>query len=182
MQIQAVFLDRDGTIGGSDSVIYPGEFTLFPGVFESIQQLKKAGILIYSFTNQPGISKGEASYHSFENELIDFGFDKIYLCPHGHLDRCSCRKPSSEMLLVAAEKNNLDLHHCVVIGDRWTDLVAADEVGCIKILVKTGSGSETYRKYINNEFYGQWKEIKPDFIAEDLNDAVAWLLVDGKEF
>ncbi|MFC6116772.1 HAD-IIIA family hydrolase [Sporosarcina thermotolerans] len=176
MSIQAVFLDRDGTIGGSDSVIYPKEFTLFPGVADSIQKLKKAGILICSFTNQPGISKGEATYQSFEEELISFGFDKIYLCPHRSTDRCTCRKPSPEMLLTAAKENNLNLQRSVVIGDRWTDLLAADEVGCKKILVKTGSGKDAYNKYINGEFFGRWKDVTPDLIAEDLNEAVNWLL------
>ncbi|MGG0668639.1 HAD-IIIA family hydrolase [Sporosarcina koreensis] len=176
MYIQAVFLDRDGTIGGSDSVIYPGEFTLFPGVAESIQRLKNAEMLLCSFTNQPGIAKGEASYESFERELVNFGLDKIYLCPHEHTDGCACRKPSPEMLRTAAKENNLDLQHCIVIGDRWTDLVAADEVGCRKILVKTGSGKAAYTKYINDGFFGRWEEVKPDFIAEDLNEAVRWLI------
>jgi histidinol-phosphate phosphatase family protein len=175
MNIQAVFIDRDGTIGGSDRVIYPGEFELFPDVAESVQLLKKSGILICSFTNQPGISKGEASLESFERELKDFGFDRIYLCPHQHNEGCYCRKPSSAMLEKAAKDNNLDLNHCVVIGDRWTDLLAANEVGCKKILVKTGSGKETYEKYINNEFFGRWGEVKPDYVAEDFNDAVKWL-------
>ncbi|WML39536.1 hypothetical protein RCG19_20525 [Neobacillus sp. OS1-2] len=49
MFIQAVFIDRDGTIGGSDKVIYPGEFELFPNVSESLQQLKSSGALICSF-------------------------------------------------------------------------------------------------------------------------------------
>ncbi|MDW0118633.1 HAD-IIIA family hydrolase [Sporosarcina thermotolerans] len=176
LRIQAVFLDRDGTIGGSDRVIYPKEFTLFPGVADSIKQLKKAGILIYSFTNQPGISKGEVSFISFEEELTVFGFDKIYLCPHRSTDGCTCRKPSPEMLLTAAKENNLNLQQCVVIGDRWTDLMAADEVGCKKILVKTGSGMDAYNKYINGEFFGRWKDVTPDFIAEDVNEAVNWLL------
>jgi histidinol-phosphate phosphatase family protein len=176
MNIQAVFIDRDGTIGGTDRVIYPGEFELFPNVSEAINQLKKYGILICSFTNQPGISKGEASIQSFEKELKDFGFEKIYLCPHQHNEGCQCRKPSPEMLRRAAKENNLELSHCVVIGDRWTDLLAADEVGCMKILVKTGSGKGTFDKYINNEFFGRWGEIKPDYVAEDLNEAVRWLI------
>ena len=49
-------MDRDGTIGGSDSVIYPGDFKVFSDVAESIQQLKKSGGIICSFTNQPGNS------------------------------------------------------------------------------------------------------------------------------
>ncbi|WP_264740053.1 hypothetical protein [Cytobacillus firmus] len=39
MLLQAVFLDRDGTIGGNDRVIYPGDFKLFSNFAESIQQL-----------------------------------------------------------------------------------------------------------------------------------------------
>lgn len=176
MVIQAVFIDRDGTIGGSDKVIYPGEFELFPYVAESVQLLKKSGILICSFTNQPGISKGESTFQRFETELKDFGFDRIYLCPHQHNEGCVCRKPSPAMLKNAAKENSLDLKKCVVIGDRWTDMLAADEVGCIKILVKTGSGKETFDKYKNNGFFGRWEEVKPDYVAEDLNEAVKWLM------
>jgi histidinol-phosphate phosphatase family protein len=176
MNIQAVFIDRDGTIGGSDKVSYPGEFELFSGVEKSLQLLRKSGILIFSFTNQPGISKGEASLQSFEKELKDFGFDQIYLCPHQHHEGCSCRKPSPEMLEVAAKEYNLDLNYSVVIGDRWTDLLAGEEVGCKKILVMTGSGRMTFEKYKNNQFYGRWGEVKPDYVAENFNDAVKWLL------
>jgi histidinol-phosphate phosphatase family protein len=176
MNIQAVFIDRDGTIGGSDKVIYPGEFELFPGVVQSFHLLKKSGILICSFTNQPGISKGEASLQSFEKELKDFGFDRIYLCPHQHHEGCSCRKPSPLMLEMAAKNHNLDLNHCVVIGDRWTDMLAADEVGCKKILVKTGSGQDTFDQYMNNQFYGRWGEVRPDYVAENFNEAVRWLI------
>jgi histidinol phosphatase-like enzyme len=29
IKVSTVFIDRDGTIGGSDTVVYPGEFSLF---------------------------------------------------------------------------------------------------------------------------------------------------------
>jgi histidinol phosphatase-like enzyme len=80
------------------------------------------------------------------------------------------------MLRKAAKDHNLNLKNCVVIGDRWTDLLAAEEVGCKKILVKTGSGKETFEKYINNAYFGRWAEVKPDFVAEDLKEAIKWLL------
>lgn len=66
MNIQAVFIDRDGTMGGNKTVIYPDEFELFPGVEESILVLKDAGVLTCSFTNQPGIARGEAVIGDFE--------------------------------------------------------------------------------------------------------------------
>jgi hypothetical protein len=40
MSIQAVFINRDGTIGGSDN-IYPEEFDLFPNVAESLNEAVK---------------------------------------------------------------------------------------------------------------------------------------------
>lgn len=57
-------------------------------------------------------------------------------------------------------------------------MVAANEAGCINILVKTGSGTEAYNKYINSEFYDHWGEVKTDYIAEDINDAVKWLMTN----
>ncbi|MDY0396932.1 hypothetical protein RWE15_24880 [Virgibacillus halophilus] len=55
--IEAVFVDRDGTIGGGKGVLYPDEFRLFSYVKQTIQRIKEAGITVCSFTNQPGISK-----------------------------------------------------------------------------------------------------------------------------
>ncbi|MBS8263670.1 HAD-IIIA family hydrolase [Mesobacillus boroniphilus] len=176
LNIQAVFIDRDGTLGGSDKVIYPGDFELYPGVQESIKLLKDNNILVYSFTNQPGIANGEAAVGQFETELKSFGFDKAYICPHRHDGGCSCRKPSAGLLEKAAEENELDLRQCVVIGDRWTDMLAGNEVGCLKILVKTGSGQEAYDKYINKQYFGRWGEIQLDFFASDLNEAISWLM------
>lgn len=96
--IQAIFIDRDGTIGGDNTVHYPGEFSLFPFTEKIIEILKEKNIKILSFTNQPGISRGEASEEDFIKELEAFGFDGIYVCPHNHTDGCSCRKPGTGML------------------------------------------------------------------------------------
>ncbi|KYG26062.1 HAD-IIIA family hydrolase [Alkalihalobacillus trypoxylicola] len=174
VQIEAIFIDRDGTIGGNEQVTYPRDFKLFPYVLNSIATLKKSGVLLFAFTNQPGISKGEVRLKSFEEELTGFGFDNIYLCPHQHFENCLCRKPS--MLKMAAKEYQLDLKNCVVIGDRWTDLIAADEVGCFKILVKTGNGEEAYKKYHQKQFFGRWNQVHPDLVANDFNEAVNWLL------
>lgn len=174
--IQAVFIDRDGTIGGTDKVVYPGDFELYPNVLDSIKLLKKSNTMIFSFTNQPGIARGEAVKGDFEKELIEVGFDQVYLCPHQHDEGCKCRKPSIGMLLEAAKDHKLDLSRCVVIGDRWTDMLAGDKAGCIKILVKTGVGKAEFYKYTNKEFYGHWAEVTPDYVADNFSDAVRWLI------
>ncbi|KRG14491.1 HAD-IIIA family hydrolase [Lederbergia galactosidilytica] len=173
--IQAVFLDRDGTIGGHDHVVFPGEFELYPNAMKAINSLKEKEIKIYSFTNQPGIAAGNSTAQAFYNELKDFGFDAVYLCPHSHEEGCSCRKPTPGMLKKAANEHQLDLKKCVVIGDRWTDLIAANEVGCLKILVRTGAGQEAYERYLQQQYFGKWAEVVPDYIATDVLDAVKWL-------
>lgn len=175
---KAIFIDRDGTIGGADKIVYPGEFQLYPFVEESLSKLEKLGTPIFSFTNQPGISRGEATKKDFEIELKGFGFDKIYLCPHEHNEGCRCRKPSTGMLHQARQENNLHLNECVVIGDRWTDMLAAHEVECIKILVKTGAGEEAFNQYKNQEYYGKYAEVTPDFLANDFQEAVDWIMTN----
>ncbi|GIN59109.1 D,D-heptose 1,7-bisphosphate phosphatase [Lederbergia ruris] len=173
--IQAVFLDRDGTIGGHDQVVFPGEFELYPNAVKAIERLKEDGIPIYSFTNQPGIAAGKSTERAFHKELKGFGFDAVYLCPHRPDASCLCRKPASGLLEKAADEHQLDLEKCVVIGDRWTDLMAAHEVGCLKVLVKTGAGYDAYDRYCRKQYFGKWAEVTPDYIAQDVLDAVNWL-------
>lgn len=169
--IDAVFIDRDGTIGGDSSIIYPGKFRLYPFTEKAIELLKSSNIKVFAFTNQPGISRGESTAYEFEKELLEFGFEKAYICPHTQEEQCSCRKPSSELLIKASNEYDIDLTKCVVIGDRWSDMLAGDSAGTKKILVMTGAGTESLGKYRN-----KWTNIEPDYIAKDVLDAVLWLL------
>lgn len=169
----AVFLDRDGTIGGGNEVVYPGEFQLFPQVKESIQLLQKHQIKVFAFTNQPSVSQGLATTEAFQTELRSFGFNDVYLCPHQHGEGCNCRKPAIGMLQQAAKQYQLNLNQCVVIGDRWTDMVAAHAAGCTKILVQTGTGVDAMVRYRH-----KWANIEPDYVAKDVVDAVHWIVTE----
>lgn len=168
----AVFIDRDGTIGGGNEVVYPSNFKLYSYSIESIELLKQNGVKVFAFTNQPGISRGEAFEEDFQNELVSFGFHHAYICPHQHGEGCNCRKPAIGMLQMASEEHHLDLTKCVVIGDRWTDMVAAYRAGCQKILVQTGAGVDALTRYRE-----KWMDIEPDYVAKNLLDASYWLLV-----
>lgn len=168
---QAVFLDRDGTIGGNGSLLTPDEFVLFPFSQTAINSLKENGIKVFSFTNQPGISRGETTFEKVHAQLLSYGFDEIYICPHTDEDNCNCRKPKIGMLEQAAQKHNLDLLKCYVIGDSWKDMLAADRVGSKKILVKTGNGLKTMKK-MQEEF----PAITLDYICENLEEAVYYIL------
>ncbi|GAA0293488.1 histidinol-phosphate phosphatase family protein [Gracilibacillus halotolerans] len=175
---KAIFIDRDGTIGGSNKVLYPNEFVPYPYMHDAIRKLKEAGYAIYAFSNQPGISKGEVTIEDFEKELKGYGFDNAYICPHTHQDKCSCRKPSPYMLQKAANDNALELEKCIVIGDRWTDMLAAHEAGCKKVLVKTGAGQETYELYNQKVYFGKYAEVTPEYVADDLLKAAGWIVMN----
>ncbi|OKP89118.1 HAD-IIIA family hydrolase [Paenibacillus sp. P32E] len=170
--IQAVFIDRDGTMGGTGHFIHPKHFTLFPYTLGSVQKLKLHDIMVFAFTNQYRISKGEATTEEFMEQFSSFGFDDAFICPHEATDNCLCRKPKPGLLLKAAEKYNLDLEKCAVIGDVGdTDMLAAYAVNALKILVRTGWGNEALGRYRDN-----WIETSPDYIADNLQDAVNWLI------
>ncbi|MEF2965843.1 HAD-IIIA family hydrolase [Paenibacillus sp. M1] len=169
---QAVFIDRDGTIGGTGRFLHPRDFVLFPGAQESINSLKRAGLKVFAFTNQNRISRGAATVEEFISQFNTYGFDDSFICPHGKYEGCNCRKPKPGMLFAAAEKYGLDLSRCVVIGDVGdTDMLAAHFAGAKKVLVRTGWGEGSLS--VDRD---KWKEVEPDFIASDINEAVKWVL------
>lgn len=173
---QAAFIDRDGTIGGTGHFMHPEQFSLYQGVQASMESLKNSGLKVIAFTNQTRISSGEVTEAEFRAQFEGFGFDDALICPHLDSDGCSCRKPSPQLLYLAAERYGLDLTKCVVIGDRWTDLLAAHEAEAWKVLVRTGAGEADLARYNSDVFYGKWREVRPDFIANHFNEAVDWIL------
>lgn len=169
---QAVFIDRDGTIGGTGHFIHPRDFTLYQGAQEAIYELKEAGLKVFAFTNQHRISRGQATIEEFKQQFDEYGFDDAFICPHGSSEKCECKKPGTGMLRTAAEKYGLDLSRCVVIGDVGdTDMMAAHAVGAKKILVKTGWGEGSL-----NMFRDRWIDVEPDYIVDHIQGAVKWIL------
>jgi D-glycero-D-manno-heptose 1,7-bisphosphate phosphatase len=174
---RAVFLDRDGTllVDGANYVGKVEHVALVPSAKQALKRLQDAGYKLFVITNQSGVGRGyfthEAveSIHAHLNE--EFGragvrFDRYYVCPHHPEDNCDCRKPKPKFLLDAAREYGLDLSRCYMIGDRAGDIQMGLNVGVRSILVLTGAGRETLAK----------QEVKPDHVATDIADAVAWIL------
>ncbi|QFG00061.1 HAD-IIIA family hydrolase [Psychrobacillus glaciei] len=172
MEIQAVFIDRDGTIGGTGHFIHPKDFKPYDFSNDAFQLLQSHGIKTFALTNQHRISRGEDLLNEFQEEFKSYGLNDAFICPHSENADCHCHKPKPGMLLEAAWKYNLDLKQCVVIGDVGsTDMLAAHAVGALKILVLTGWGKNSLEQYRHS-----WKDVDPDYIAENLLEAVRWLL------
>ena len=170
-EIQAVFIDRDGTIGGTGHFIHPRDFNLYSYSEEAFRLLKTNNMKMFACTNQWRINRGEVAMSDFHNEFKSYGFDDAFICPHGLDDGCECRKPKSGLLLEASKKHHLDLTKTVFIGDTGTDMLAADAVGVTKILVLTGWGRSCLGEYRHT-----WENAEPDYIAENLLEAVKWVV------
>ena len=183
----AVFIDRDGTLTEEMGYLnHPRRVRLLPRSAEAIRRLNHAGIPAVVVTNQAGVARGyfsEDVLHAVNGAVIALlkeagaHLDGVYVCPHHpsvgappfRLD-CECRKPKPGLLHRAAADLSLDLAGSTMIGDKPSDLGAGRAVGARSILVLTGYG------------LGEWEyrragfSVEPDHVAEDLLDAVEWVL------
>ncbi|MBI5375223.1 MAG: HAD family hydrolase [Candidatus Schekmanbacteria bacterium] len=182
----AVFIDRDGTLTVEGGYINdPNRLTLLPRSARAIRLLNKNGIKAILATNQAGIARGYFDEPTLKKTLERLNLllavegaylDGIYYCPHHPTagkppfrKKCSCRKPLPGMLTKAKKDFNLDLSRCFVIGDKGSDVSLARVVNAKAIIVKTGYGEGEI------ELNGS-KKISADFIADDLLDAVEWII------
>lgn len=183
----AVFLDRDGTINEEMGYInHIDRFVLIPGAAGAIRSINESELKAVVVTNQSGAARGY-----FPKELIDqvhqkmsdllekegAFLDGIYTCTHappskGKSGGCSCRKPKIGLMKQAAQDLNLDLEKSYVVGDRFKDVEMARSAGAKAILVLTGYGKGEL------EFLGPGGKVRADFVAEDLAEAVEWILSD----
>jgi len=180
---KAVFLDRDGVIceNRDDYVKSWEEFVWIPGAKEALSRLMSHGYIAIVVTNQSAIGRGIVTRETVDKihqrmgeEIAQTGgkIEKIYYCPHKPEDGCGCRKPEPGLVLQAAEDLELDLRSSYLVGDNITDVEMGHKVGSRTIMVKTGKGlSELADK-------SRWK-IRPDYIAQDLSEAVDLMIELG---
>ncbi len=169
-RMRAVFIDRDGTMGGEHTIEYPQDYRPFPGTAEAFALLNAHGYAPMVFTNQSCIARGKDGGYDFGAEFAAIGAADWFLCPHDAPDHCSCRKPEPGLLYQARDKYGLELSECIVIGDRWSDMVAGGRAGCRLILVRTGRGNDALA-----EDREKWAEYQPELVADTLLDAARWL-------
>ncbi len=149
---KAVFLDRDGVINHDpgDYTKSVDEFTVLPGVVESMLKWQQDGFGLIVITNQGGLAKGlyteddlHAMHQYFQGicALQGVVVDAFYYCPH-HSDfhKCLCRKPGSLLIEKALHHFQLNPQDCVMIGDKQRDMDAAAGAGVKGILIKTNAG------------------------------------------
>src|SRR5262249_32829374 len=67
----------------------------------------------------------------------------VYYCPHRPDENCECRKPKTALLRRLEGDLGVSLDGVPFVGDRISDVGAADAVGARAMLVRTGKGAAT---------------------------------------
>ena len=188
MTNRAVFLDRDGTLNEAPAPGYlsdPESVRLMPHVGSVLHQLKD----LYNFklivvSNQSGIARGLITIDEVNkvNEKINtllrefhVCIDQFYFCPYhpdfNNQEECKCRKPSAQMVLLAAQDHNIDLTRSFIIGDSASDIECGMNAGLRTILILSGHGRET--------LYSLQKQNKiPSFVAGNFLEAGNMIIND----
>jgi imidazoleglycerol-phosphate dehydratase/histidinol-phosphatase len=147
-----LFIDRDGVVLQEPPVdfqIDSIEKTSF--VAGAISQLSKiaADFDYYKVmvTNQDGLgttSYPESSFHPFHDLMIrtlageGFVFDEMIIDTSFAADNQPTRKPGIALLEHFMDNGAYDLTNSFVIGDRWSDIQLAKNLGCKAIYLKSG--------------------------------------------
>ena len=149
-----VMIDRDGVINedSGDFIKSVAEWRPIAGSLEAIAALHRAGWRVAVVTNQSGIGRGLydatalAAIHRHMLERVRAaGGDLagIYYCPHLPEDGCECRKPRPGMFRALERELDVSVRGAPYIGDRISDVEAAEGIGARPMLVRTGTGAAT---------------------------------------
>lgn len=156
MSRAAVFFDRDGVLIEDCGYPHrPEHLALIPGAIAAVRRVNALGHAAVVVTNQSGVARGlfsEAQMHAF-HDLLRRAFeaegariDAIYACPYladavveayRHPDHPD-RKPNPGMLLRAIADLDLDPARSLMVGDKASDMEAAQRAGVRGVMFEGG--------------------------------------------
>ncbi len=145
-----LFIDRDGVV-----LQEPGDFqvdsvdktSFVPGVIKALSAIA-AEFDFYKVmvTNQDGLgtdSYPEATFHPYHNLMLrvlegeGFVFDEMCIDKTFAADNQPTRKPGTGLVSHLMNNAEYDIANSFVIGDRWSDIELAKNLGCKAIYLKS---------------------------------------------
>lgn len=145
-----LFIDRDGVLlkePREDFQIDSIEKTVFvPGAITALSKIAAAfDFYKLMISNQDGLgtdSFPEEKFYPSQDLLLrtlkgeGFEFDEILIDKTFEADNQPTRKPGTGLINHLLDTDKFDLQNSFVIGDRWTDLQLAKNLGCRAIYLK----------------------------------------------
>jgi imidazoleglycerol-phosphate dehydratase/histidinol-phosphatase len=151
MKKRVLFLDRDGVIFQEQPPDYQLDSTekihFMKGVITALSDIA-ASLDYYKvlITNQDGMGTDvfpENTFWPYQDLMIrtlageGFVFDEIHIDKTFEKDKQPTRKPGTGLLTHFFDKEKYDLANSYMIGDRWTDIQLAKNLGTKAILIKS---------------------------------------------
>jgi imidazoleglycerol-phosphate dehydratase/histidinol-phosphatase len=169
-----LFIDRDGVILEEPATDFQidsiAKTSLVAGAITNLQKIANDfGFYKVMVTNQDGLGTDSYPMSQFEpyQELMirtlageGFVFDEIHIDKTFAKDNASTRKPGVGMLTHLMNNVEYDLSNSYVIGDRWSDIALAKNLGCKAIYLKSPLHHLTAEQEL---------ELRP-FIAHETNN------------
>ncbi len=163
MGVQAVFLDRDGTINVEKHYLHRiEEFEFLPDALHALRLLKEAGFRLILVTNQSGIARGYyteedlARLHAWMRQALreqGIELDGVYYCPHhpeaavpAYRKDCMCRKPGLGLFERAILEHEIDLSRSFCVGDKLRDCALCASTSCRGFLIGENETDEILRR------------------------------------
>lgn len=144
-----LFIDRDGTL-----ILEPENYQVdaweklefYPEVFYYLRKIaEELDYTLVMVTNQDGLGTSGYSYEVFnpiQKFIIDSFAKENIVFQNIHIDTSTAanpsanRKPSIGMLQEYINNSYYDITNSIVIGDRWTDVQMAKNLGCKAIFLQ----------------------------------------------
>ncbi len=161
-----IFLDRDGVINQrlpGSYVKSPKDFKFLPGVKVAIAKLSNHFNRVVVVTNQQGLGKGLMTEQELKNvnefmlsELKKTGgrIDGVYYCTKLQEEKPNCRKPNSDMALMAQKDfPEIDFKKSIIFGDSISDIEFGKNLGMKTVLLPT----KEEEKYLYTNIEVDWR-------------------------
>src|SRR6056297_1852407 len=145
---KVLFIDRDGTIiiePEDEQIDSLEKLEFYPGVITNLAKIaKETDYELVMITNQDGLGTDSFPEDAFwpahnkmlktlENEGIVF--DDILIDSSFPEDKAPTRKPRTGLLTEYMDNDDYDLADSYVIGDRWSDVELAENLGTNSIKI-----------------------------------------------
>ena len=152
-----LFLDRDGVINVDSPDYIKGwnEFHFYPDALDAMAWLRKRCINAVIISNQSALNRGMITHEDFWDmhtrmvrgiEAAGGTLLAACYCPHRPDENCRCRKPSPGMIDETRRLFHIPAGDCFFIGDKPSDLRAAERGRCTGVLLDRSSrpGEDAY--------------------------------------